>query len=144
LVGDGPFREECETMIQENNLKNIHLLGYRHDVDEIIQIFDISALTSLWEGLPRFFPESMAAGKPIVATKVDGAPEAIKNGVNGFILPIHSPKKFAEKIKFLLNEPKKRVEMGENGKILVKKFSLSTMLKEIEILYDEQISKQNL
>ena len=47
---------------------------------------DILVLTSLWEGLPRVFPQAMASGKPVIATKVDGAPEAIKNDINGFLL----------------------------------------------------------
>ena len=66
--------------------EHLHLLGWRHDIAELLQVTDVLALTSRWEGLPRVFPQAMAAGVPIVATRVDGAPEAVIDGVNGFLL----------------------------------------------------------
>jgi len=133
IVGDGPLKNQTKSLVKRLNVKNFHLFGFRDDVDEILQIIEIFVLTSLWEGLPRVFLESMAAGKPIVANNVDGAPEAITN--NGYILPPKAPKLMAQKIACLLNNPKAAIQMGKQGKQLVKKFSVNKMLKDIDNLY---------
>lgn len=78
----------------------------------------------------------MAAGKPIVANNVDGAKEAIQQGKNGFILPIKTPKKMAEKITYLLDNPEVRNQMGENAQDMVQKFSLEKMLEDLDGLYE--------
>lgn len=141
IVGDGPLRKQTEALINRLNVKNFHLLGFRRDVDEILQIIDISVLTSLWEGLPRVFPESMAAKKPIVATNVDGAPEAIIDGETGFIVQPKQPEALAEKVLFLLNNPNKSKQMGIKAFKRVNQFSLSRMLKDIDSLYDELLTQ---
>ena len=143
IVGDGPLRKQAEELVKELKIQNFRLLGFRDDVDEIIHTFDISVMTSLWEGLPRVFPESMAAKKPIVATNVDGAKEAIVEGVNGFRVETHRPEKVAEKVLYLLKNPRIAREMGEKGYAMVEKFSLSKMLQDIEDLYEKLIKYKN-
>lgn len=142
IVGGGPLESRCRNLIKQLGLENIHILGFRDDVAEILQISDIFVLTSLWEGLPRLFPESMAAKKPIVATNVDGAPEAIKNGRNGFIVQTHKPKLIAEKVLYLLNNPAKAKDLGKEGLKMVEKFSLKKMLDDIDRLYKELAKKR--
>src|SRR5262252_8432875 len=66
----------------------VHLLGLRREVPEIQRAFDAFVLASRWEGLPRVFPQAMAAGLPIVATRVDGAPDAVTPGVNGWLVDV--------------------------------------------------------
>lgn len=144
IVGDGPLRKQTTELIKKLNVKNFHILGFRNDIDEILQIIDITCLTSLWEGLPRVFPESMAAGKPIVANNVDGAPEAIIDGKNGFIVPIKRPKVMAKKILFLLNHLKIAENMGENGYKRVNQFSLEKMLNDLDKLYNEFLKKKDI
>ncbi len=138
IAGDGPLRKQTESLIKKLKVNNFHILGFRDDVNEIIQILDISVLTSLWEGLPRVFPESMAAKKPIIATDVDGAREAIINSKNGFITQPKKPEQTAEKIYFLLQNPKKAKKMGENGFAMAEKFSLKTMLNKLYELYQRR------
>jgi len=136
IVGDGPLRKQTEALIKRLNVKNFYILGFRSDVNEILQIIDISVLTSLWEGLPRVFPESMAAKKPIVATNVDGAPEAIIDGETGFIVAPKSPEIFAEKVLSLLKNPEIAEQMGQAGFKRVNQFSLDKMLEDIDSLYE--------
>nr|NIQ17782.1 glycosyltransferase [Candidatus Aenigmarchaeota archaeon] len=86
LVGDGELRPKIEKLIAELNLeKQVILTGWRRDIPQLIHIFDVLVLTSIWEGLPRVFLEAWACGKPVVATNVDGAREAIIDGKNGFL-----------------------------------------------------------
>ena len=65
--------------------------GIRHDVPEIMNTFNIFAISSLWEGLPRVIPQAMAQGLPVIATNVDGNREAVINDENGIIVPPADP-----------------------------------------------------
>jgi len=136
LVGDGVLRSEIEELIKKLGMEDkIFLLGWRNDIPGILSCIDVLVLTSLWEGLPRVFPQAMASGVPVVATEVDGAPEAIKNGLNGFLLPPKDINAMAEKVIYLIRHPKKAQEMGEKGKGLVAEFDIWKMLAQQEELY---------
>ncbi|MGM5483244.1 MAG: glycosyltransferase [Nanobdellota archaeon] len=71
------------------------------------------------------------------ANNIDGAKEAIINGKNGYILPVNTPKRMAERINYLLGNPKVRQQMGENAREMVQKFSLEKMLKDLDNLYSQ-------
>ena len=136
LVGDGILRSKIEKLIESLKIEDkILLLGWRRDISEIMRCINILVLTSLWEGLPRVFPQAMAAGRPVIATGVDGAPEAIQNGVNGFLLPPGDIDGMAEKIIYLIRHPKEASEMGEKGKRLDEEFDIWKMLEQQEELY---------
>ena len=136
LVGDGVLRSEIEELIKKLGMDGkILLLGWRNDIPEILSCIDVLVLTSLWEGLPRVFPQAMASGVPVVATDVDGAPEAIKNGINGYLLPPKDINAMAEKVIYLIRHPEKAQEMGEKGKGLVEEFDIWKMLAQQEELY---------
>jgi glycosyltransferase involved in cell wall biosynthesis len=141
MVGDGQLRKEIENLRKELGLENeLILLGWRRDIPEIINATDCLVLTSLWEGLPRVFPQAMCLGIPIVATRVDGATDVITDGVNGFLLPPHDVQGIAEKAIYLLKDPDKARKMGERGKEQVKEFDCFKMLSEQEELYLSLIS----
>jgi len=144
LVGDGILRSKIEILVERLNMgSKMHLLGWRRDVPEIMGCIDILVLTSLWEGLPRIFPQAMASGIPVVATKVDGAKEAIENGANGFLLPPGDIEGMAEKIIYLIRHPEKAREMGEKGKQLVSEFDIWKMLEQQEELYATLLGSLN-
>lgn len=141
LVGDGELRPDIERLISELNLNSdVILAGWRKDVAEILSSFDILVLTSLWEGLPRVFPEAMAERKPIVGTSVDGAKEAILDGKNGFLLKPKDINGISEKVLYLLNNENIAKKMGEYGFNIAKSFDAKEMIKDIEKVYEE-ISK---
>jgi glycosyltransferase involved in cell wall biosynthesis len=79
LAGDGELRGEVEEGVARipGGAERIKLLGWRRDTDRIVADLDVLLLTSRWEGLPRVLPEAMAAGLPVVATAVNGSPEAV-------------------------------------------------------------------
>jgi len=141
LVGDGELRPEVEELIRRFKLKEkVILTGWRRDVPEIMQIIDVLVLTSLWEGLPIVFAEAMASGKPVVATAVDGAKEAIIEGVNGFLVEPHNIEKFAERVIKLLRDRNLAQRMGREGKKMVyPTFDLTHMLNRIETLYEKSL-----
>lgn len=146
LIGDGELRPEIERLTKEFNLeKKVILTGWRRDIPQILKVIDILALTSRWEGLPRVFPEAMASELPIVATKVDGAPEAIEEGVNGFLVSVGDIKGMAEKIIALLDNSELAEEMGKKGKEKVfPEFDIDLMVEKIDNLYQELARSKGL
>ena len=142
MVGDGKLRPQIEEQVEKFKLKNkVILTGWRKDVARLIYSFDVLVLTSLFEGLPRVFPQAMCAKKPIVATMVDGAAEVIVDKENGFLL---EPKDFngiALKVIELLKDNQLRIKMGESGFSKVNEFDQVKMVLDIEKLYEEKLEK---
>lgn len=138
FIGDGVLRPECEGLIKELNLSGkVFLLGYRNDIHRIYPILTLTALSSLWEGLPVVFQESMSAGKPIVANDVDGARDVIVNGKTGYLVPPHQPQEMADRILALLNNEKLCDQIGVTAKQNAQQYSSENMIKQIVSLYIE-------
>ena len=136
LVGDGELREQVQKKAAQLGLGGrFKLLGWRRDIPEILAATDIFCLTSLWEGLPRVLPQAMAMGIPIVATGIDGTPEAVIYGVNGFVTKPRDTKAMAKRIIYLLDHPKEAENMGKQGKKMVGGFDIRRMVREQADLY---------
>jgi len=136
LVGDGVLRKQIEDEIKKLNLeKNVILTGWRKDSNEIIKIFDVFVLTSLWEGLPRVIVESMSAGIPVVATYIDGTKEIVREGLTGFVVHPHETEKMAERILRLLNNADLRKKFSQEAKKRVQEFDIDLMVSQQEKLY---------
>ncbi|RLC53629.1 MAG: sugar transferase, partial [Chloroflexota bacterium] len=142
IVGDGPLRAEMEAAIAVRSLTDrVHLTGLRRDVPDLMHSFDVFALTSLWEGLPRVLPQAMTTGLPIVATAVDGNAEAVTDRVNGFLTPPGDPQAMAAALLRLLEDPILARRMGEAGRRKAGEFSAHRMVSDIAALYDTLLAK---
>lgn len=87
LVGDGELRPAVEEAVARAGIGDRFVLaGWRDDVPELLRGADVFALTSLWEGLPRAVVQARLAGLPVVATTVNGIPEAVEDGRTGFLV----------------------------------------------------------
>jgi glycosyltransferase involved in cell wall biosynthesis len=137
LVGDGPLRPRYQEVARELNLNNnVYFLGKRTDVPTIISNLDVSVLSSINEGFSNVILESMAASKPVVATKVGGSPEMVTNGVTGYLVPPADSQSMANAIIKLLQNPDEAKTMGAAGrKIVQEKFTVEAMVKSYERLY---------
>jgi glycosyltransferase involved in cell wall biosynthesis len=137
VVGDGPLRAEVEARVAAAGLADrFHLAGLRRDVPDLLHSFDVFALTSLWEGLPRVLPQAMAAGLPIVATAVDGNAEAVESGVNGLLTPPGDTRALAAALLRLLDDPALAAEMGAAGRERSAEFGARKMVNDIAALYE--------
>jgi glycosyltransferase involved in cell wall biosynthesis len=137
IVGDGPLRADVTAQVAALSLTDrVHLTGLRRDVPDLMHSFDVFALTSLWEGLPRVLPQAMAAGLPIVATAVDGNAEAVTDGVNGFLTPPGDSQAMAAALLRLLGAPAMSRQMGEAGRTRAEEFSARKMVNDIAALYE--------
>jgi glycosyltransferase involved in cell wall biosynthesis len=141
LVGDGELRGEVEEDVRRLGLAGrFHLLGWRRDIPRIFKNLDLLVLTSLWEGLPRVVPEAMAAGVPVVATRVDGTPEVVREGETGFLVEPHDVENLSERIVWLLSHREAAQRMGERGRGRVEEFDIDVMVRRQEDLYEELLS----
>lgn len=136
LAGDGLLRPEVEEAVRRSGLQErFHLLGWRRDIADVIASFDVLVLTSLWEGLPRVFPQAMAAGRPIVAYRVDGAPEAVADGVSGYLVDPGDFESAAARVVEILKDPALGAALGEAGAGMVHEFDARLMVRQQENLY---------
>lgn len=136
LVGDGPLRAEVESRVAALRLDGrVHLPGLRRDVPELLRAFDVFALASRWEGLPRVFPQAMAAGLPVVATRVDGAADAVEDGVTGRLVEVGDAAGLGRALLELAADPERRRRMGEAGRARVDEFSAARMVRRLEGIY---------
>ena len=119
-------------------------LGYRDDIEELIQTFDLAVFPSLWEGLPLAILEVMACGKPVVATDVGGNRQLLEEGNCGLIVPVAQTEPLAEAILSLLRNQNLAKEMGQRAKKLVyEKYDSKIMVKRIENLYEKLLLKKS-
>lgn len=143
MVGDGPLRADVEKLARELGIADrLVLTGLRRDVPELMAAFDIFALSSLWEGLPRVIPQAMATGLPVVATACDGSAEAVEDGVTGFLVPPGQPDQLAQRLSQLLDDPDLASQMGETGLERAQEFDVQRMVTQIDSLYRELLAKK--
>ncbi|HEY5998097.1 MAG TPA: glycosyltransferase [bacterium] len=141
LAGDGPLRLEVEAEIARSGLgERVRLLGWRRDPEQIIPCLDVLVLTSLWEGLPRVFPQAMAAARPVVAYRVDGAPEAVADGVSGYLVEPGDVAGAAAHVAELLLDPARAAAMGAAGRGRVGEFDADLMVRQQEELYERLLT----
>jgi sugar transferase (PEP-CTERM/EpsH1 system associated) len=137
VVGDGPLRGVLETRAQRPDLAGrVKLLGERHDVPRLLRAFDLFVLPSLAEGLPNTLLEAIAAGLPLVATRVGGNPEVVVDGANGRVVPPGDPHALADAIGRYLDDPVLRTLHGKASRErAVQHFSLPQMTAAYGDLY---------
>jgi len=141
IVGDGILREELEQKAKSISINDkVIFLGERHDVPELLAIFDLFALSSITEGISLTLLEAMATGLPVVATNAGGNTEIVLDNQTGFIVPPKDPNRMAEAIMTIIKNNDMANQMRERGKDRVsKKFSLETMRDQYEQIYQQAL-----
>ena len=112
-----------------------HLSGWRNDVDRLLKSLDVLVHTSRWEGLARVLPESLSAGVPVVVTRVDGATDVVRDGVNGFLAEPGDVQTLALRTAELLSDPALRRRLGGAGLEQREEFEIEHMVRRQEELY---------
>lgn len=139
ILGDGPERPRLEALIRRHRLERcVWLLGEKGEIPSWLSAFDLFCLPSLWEGLPNSLLEAMALGLPVVASDVDGVPEAVTSGKNGLLVPPARPAALAAALKTLAGDPALRAALGAAAKAAVsERFTLRRMIEEYERAYED-------
>jgi glycosyltransferase involved in cell wall biosynthesis len=142
IAGDGPLRGRAEALAAEGGLRaRFRVLGWRRDVPDLLAAADLLVLTSRFEGLPLAVLRGMAAGLPVVATEVNGTPEAVRHGITGFLVPPGDAGATAEAIVRLGRDPRLRRRMGHAGRVASAEFRQARFRQEVLSLYAAEGAK---
>lgn len=136
-VGDGQLLEDIKKAIKQRGLEeNIRLLGYREDINELINVSDIGILMSHREGLPRNLMEFISCGRKVIATNIRGCRDIVCNEGVGSLVEVGDYKETAKEIEkyYLLND--KSFEVSEE----INKYKINTITSEIKDIYEDAYS----
>jgi glycosyltransferase involved in cell wall biosynthesis len=144
LAGEGELTSSLRALAAEFGLaQDTFFIGRCDRIAELLAVSDVCVLSSKAEGFSNSILEYMGAGRPVVATDVGGAREAIVNGGTGYLVASGDDKTMAECIVTLLQNPAQAREMGARGRrIAQEKFSDQVQLERTQALYDRLVAKR--
>jgi glycosyltransferase involved in cell wall biosynthesis len=144
IVGSGPLRSVLERQVHERGLGDrVRFLGERTDVPALLSSSDLFVLPSRSEASPNSVLEAMAAGLPIVATRVGGVPELIRSGVTGVLIEPGAPENLARAVLGMMDRPGVAWELGRAAREAVRGgFSFDRMVASFEHLYLAQLHRR--
>jgi glycosyltransferase involved in cell wall biosynthesis len=135
LVGAGPLEGEMRSMARALGIDtHIDWLGVRNGPWSM-GAFDVFALPSRYEGLPYVLLEAIGQGLPIVTTAIGGASELIRQGKNGYIVPVGDPTAFGSALAGLASSGRLCRQMGAASRARAALFTKDRMVKDIESVY---------
>ncbi|GAO02352.1 glycosyltransferase [Anaeromyxobacter sp. PSR-1] len=139
LVGEGVRRPLLERLARRLGIADrCHFLGHRLDAPALLARAVAGVSASYAEGISNAILESMAMRLPVVATRVGGTPEVVREGQNGFLVPPGAPAALARRLLDLLRDPALRRRMGERGRRIVEEeFGLAQMRLSYDALYHD-------
>jgi len=144
LVGDGSERARLEKLTHTLGLEDqVHFLGQRDDVADVLPLLDVSVLPSRTEALPLAILESMAAGVPIVATNVGSVHELVSTGYNGVVVPRNDVGALATAMVGVLRDPDDARRMAENGRKRVEQYDVQRMVQQMEDLFERLLREKS-
>jgi glycosyltransferase involved in cell wall biosynthesis len=141
LIGEGEQERHLKAKVNKLGLQeHVLFLGQRYDIPELLCLMDIFVLPSLWEGLPQAILEAMAAHCPVIASAVDGTPEIITHGVDGWLIPPHDSSALRDSLVKLLENEELRKNLANRGyETVCKRFSVKRMVSEFDNLYKQYL-----
>jgi glycosyltransferase involved in cell wall biosynthesis len=139
LAGEGPERGALQGMVRELDIESrVSFLGHRDDMPDLLAAADIVVLPSLFEGLPISLLEAMAAGKPVIATRIGGTDELVTSGHDGVLVEPKNSDALAGAISALLADPGRAQELGASAaRTVAERFSATAMCKRVAEVYGE-------
>lgn len=146
ILGEGPERARLEALVRRHRLEGaVRLLGERDEITSWLSAFDLYCLPSLWEGLPNSLLEAMSLGLPVVASNVDGVPEAVLDGRDGILVPPGRPAPLACALRELADDPAQRAALGQAARAAInERFTLRRMLADYESAYSAALRRASV
>ncbi len=138
IVGVGPEEDSLRHQVAGLGLQSrVHFLGFRHDVPQIMAASDLIVIPSRWEGMANVMLEGMAAGRPLVATEVEGVREALGPLASEQTVAADAPRLLGAKIVRLLATPDDALRLGRANQQRARAcFSWDAMVQSYEQLYE--------
>ena len=142
LAGEGPMRESIVNTIARLRLEpHVKLLGFYPRPERLIALSDLTVLTSVREGLPRVFVQSLAGGRPVVSTALPGIEELVIDRVNGLITPVDDLRVTADAIADLLSDGDRLRWMQDHARCTdVSSWDTAAMCKTLAEIYERFVA----
>jgi glycosyltransferase involved in cell wall biosynthesis len=144
VAGEGQLLEDLRAYASELGIGgDTFFVGRCQRVAELLALSEVCVLSSKAEGFSNSILEYMAAGRPVVATDVGGAREAIEEGETGFVVPPGDDGGLGERVALLLADPERARRMGERGRrVVAERFSCEAQLANVESLYESLLARR--
>lgn len=140
ICGKGSELENLQRLAKERSVeKQIHFLGFRSDIKELLQIADIFLFTTLQEGMPRSMMEAMASGLPCIASKIRGNVDLLEDDKGGYLVPVDDLDVIADKISVLVNDGNLRKKMSERNLVRILDFDTEKVKEIIAEIYEKEL-----
>lgn len=142
IAGDGALRADLEAQAAALGITaHVCFTGFRRDILALMQSFEIFVFSSYLEGLGTAVLDAMALGKPVVATRVGGIPEAVQDGITGLLVPPRDPQALADAVRYLLCHPAHAKAFGGAGRKRVEHyFTVERMVYSILQVYERVLA----
>ncbi|SHF79981.1 GalNAc-alpha-(1-_4)-GalNAc-alpha-(1-_3)-diNAcBac-PP-undecaprenol alpha-1,4-N-acetyl-D-galactosaminyltransferase [Arenibacter palladensis] len=131
IIGEGPKKKEYQKLIEKLDLKDrVIIKSKTKNIDKYYNSSRIFAFSSIFEGFPNALIEAMHFGIPCISTDCPTGPsELIKDGINGFLIPMNKEQVLTEKINQLISKEDLRLSFGKNGQKTVDKFKVDSVVE---------------
>ena len=138
ICGKGPEEENLKVLAESLGVsEQIHFLGFRSDIKELLTAVDVFLFTTKQEGLPRSMMEAMASGLPCIASEIRGNTDLLEGTDGGYLCKATDITAYAEALNLLAKDRALREKMGRNNLITIQRFSTETVNDEIRYIYAE-------
>jgi glycosyltransferase involved in cell wall biosynthesis len=143
IPGVGPEFERVLSLAESLGVASrCRFLGFRTDLPELLAMADIQVHTSDEEGVPLAILSGMAAGKPVVSTRVGGIAEVIRSGESGVLIERRQPEQFADAVFELMRDGARQQRLGDAARQFIdNEYSLAAATRRVERLYEEMVAR---
>lgn len=143
FLGEGPLKAPLQSLARSLGVDGaVHFVGEQADMPGWLSALDIYVQPSLWEGLPNALLEAMAVGLPVIASKVDGIPEVVRNDVSGLLCEPKSSQALVQPIQDLILDDELRRRLGQAAKqVVMENFKLADMIANTQAVYEQVLGK---
>jgi len=137
LVGEGPLLADLQAQAAALDLGSRFVFsGFKRDVARTLSAFDLVVFPSLWEGTPLTLFETLAVGKPIVASDADGLLDVLTNGRDAVIVPKRNARALSGAIVAAMDDPGARTRLAEEARRTGQQYDITLFVRKMERLYD--------
>lgn len=136
LAGEGEKMDEYKKMASDLGVQqNVQFLGFRKDIDNLMQMSDVAVSTSRQEGLPVNVMEAMGTGLPLVVSDCRGNRDLVRNGSNGYVVSIDDVETFANSILKIYESPNLRKDFYKQNLLDIQNYGVENVMKEMKVVY---------
>lgn len=138
ICGEGPEKEKLYKQCMDLGIeKQVHFLGYRTDIKELLQVADIFALSSYQEGLSRSLMEAMASGLPCISSRIRGNIDLLLDSNGGYLCD--TLEDYVRAIEKLMNDEDIRKRMGLSNLKTIEKYSVGAVANNLNEIYKSEL-----